>query len=251
MVSQKLEDKVIRYIHLNYRKSEKEIDLWIRKRLRDFELNTKIQYYKEIREIIHNEGYTHLSLSTPNEWIQLKHTVVNEKYKQQQIEEIDKDHIIQFMEIEMDVYNPYHEFLRLCIISGRRGEELLYNEFEIIENELWYIPCKKKENKYCKIQHLLFGYTPDMFMSELERVRNSFSRYNSFHSIRRVLIPYSKQMLGTTKIHRCRSIYVLFLLDMYKKQYHIDTNNQLYYVQEWLNHDTIRSSNRYLQYKWK
>lgn len=240
------------YFNENYKCDEEEIEKHIRDMLEPYKVATKLSYWNNIRKLCHTWGYTHWVLETPKDWIQDREEIVDIKRKNQCYTEISKKQILDFIHTELNEYNPYHEFIRLCIISGRRGQEIFNTEFEVRENVLlWYISLKKRKPEWYRCE-LLFGYSPDMFIEDLNRMRNEINpKQYVFQSLKYKLIPYLQQCIGTTKLHICRTIYVLFMIDNYKSKYDVfDTNNLVYYVCGWLNHDSIGSSQRYLQAKW-
>lgn len=253
MVNAKIISNVARYMNTHYKDTEGEIKEYIESLVVDYKLNTKIKYWCDIREFIVNTlGYSHFILDIPQDWLDDRDKQVREKLKTREYFELDKEKILEFMDYECISYNPDHEFIRLLIISGRRGAEILESEFKIEENELWYIPLKKKTNDWYRIEHLLFGYTPEMFMDDLKKLRKSYLKYNSFSAIKYTLIAYFKRWFGYTKLHACRSMYIMFCIERVRvNDKKIQPNTLVYNVCEWLCHDTINSSQRYLQCKWK
>ena len=251
-----MKQEILAYANANPTVTDDELDLFIRGCLSEFELPTKIVYYAETKNLLRDNGFTHWNITIPIEWLNDRNRDVRQKNKTQQFLEFSKDDVVRFMTTHITPYNPYVHTLKLLIASGRRLCEIYHTDFDLRNtakrsgdevangDELWYIPYKKRGTSFMKIQELTFDYTPKQFIQELQRVRNCVTV--SFQSFRANVSAVMNCHFNTSKIHKCRSMYALLLIDKYE----IKPNQMLYYVSDWLCHDNISSSNRYVQIKW-
>ena len=270
-----LKKEILAYANANPTVTDDELDVFIRGCLSEFEIPTKIVYYAETKNLLRDNGFTHWNITIPIEWLNDRNRDVRQKNKTQQFLEFSKDDVFRFMTTHITPYNPYVHTLKLLIASGRRLCEIYHTDFELRNNrgdakhqgtcpsglprsgsgpavgsrsdngdEIWYIPYKKRGTSFMKIREFTFDYTPKQFIEELQRVRNCVTV--SFQSFRANVSAVMNCYFNTSKIHKCRSMYALLLIDKYE----IKPNQMLYYVSDWLCHDNISSSNRYVQIKW-
>ena len=238
--------KLLKYATENKTVDDTAMDKFIRDMLDEFPTSTKLVYYAKCRNLLNKEGHTQWRLEVPKEWFKERNDRDAEARKTQVETPIVKEDVLNFMHDPMNRINNYLRAIKLLIVCGRRLCELFHTDFELRneDTELWYIPYKKRSKEFVEIKELTFDYSPKQFYSELMKMRSLI--HITFSSFRFNVSVCMNSILNTKKLHQCRSIYILLLRDKYE----VKQNQLIYYVCDWLCHDNIVSSQRYIQCKW-
>lgn len=192
--------------------------------------------------LIRNKLGIHTPLITPPvEWKK----IIDEQTKSAFLDREDKDvDIMEFEDIifsDPNVLKGSELFIWLMSVTGRRGGELMENEFQVIDGKLNYYPAKKRaeaKNVFCIIEKLLSG-TPDNVMELIMKCRDDLKNVDKTvarNAINRILKKKYKTISNGMML---RSVYVNYILDNEKV---IDKNNRITLTAQLLCHDNKQPS---------